>query len=147
MKEEQQALVGDIVKTAEKIFNAMKPHVPIELLTVDITLAQLRILLILYVDGPSKMSSLANQLDVVLSTVTGTIDNLVKKNLVTRETEESDRRVVICQLTPEGRELTSRLWLMGLHEIEKLLEALDIGQLEKVVEVVNILLENVKKNN
>jgi len=147
LKEEQQALVGDIVKTAENIFNAMKPHVPMELLTSDITLAQLRILLVLYVDGPSKMSSLASQLDVVLSTVTGTVDNLVKKNLVTRETEESDRRVVICQLTPDGKELTSRLWLTGMYEIEKLLEALDIEQLEKTAEVVNILLESAKNNN
>ena len=61
MKEEQQTLVGEIIKTAEKIFNAMKPHVPMELLTSDITLAQLRILLVLYVDGPSKMSSLAKR--------------------------------------------------------------------------------------
>jgi len=45
----------------------------------DMTVAQLRVLLLLQTEGQSRMSSIAGTLGIAVSTATGIIDNLVKK--------------------------------------------------------------------
>lgn len=146
MKEQQENLISEILKTSEQVFNIIKPQIPLEYLSSDITIAQLRVLIVLYTDGPSKMSSIAAQLEVALSSVTGIVDNLVKKNLAIRRADTQDRRVVFCCLTPEGKELLNSLWMMGRTEMKKLLDGLSEEDLEKSAEVARILLANAKIN-
>lgn len=147
MKEKQEFLVSEILKISEQVFNIIKPQIPLEYLSSDITIAQLRLMMVLYTDGPSRMSAIASQLEVALPSVTGIMDNLVKKKLALRRTDELDRRVVICCLTPEGEEMLNRLWMMGRNEMEKLLDGLDEKQLEKSAEVARFLLANVEANH
>jgi DNA-binding MarR family transcriptional regulator len=52
--------------------------------------------------GPAQVSEVAALLEVTLSAVTGMIDRLVKAELVTRERDEADRRVVWVRVTPDG---------------------------------------------
>jgi DNA-binding MarR family transcriptional regulator len=61
------------------------------------------IVLRLLLEGPLAMGELAGQLDLALSTVTGIIDRLVERKLVTRARAESDRRVIVVELTARGR--------------------------------------------
>ena len=147
MTDQRALLVDEILKTSEKLFNIIKPRIPLEYLSSDITIAQLRVMMVLYTDGPSKMSAIANQLEVALSSVTGIVDNLVKKDLVIRQADSLDRRLVICCLTSAGEELLNRLWMMGRTEMEKLLEGLSEEQLEKSVDVARILLANATTGN
>lgn len=147
MDGKRRLLVAEILKNSEAIFNIIKPHIPLECLSSDITIAQLRVMMIMYTDGPSKMSAIAGQLEVSLPSVTGIMDNLVKKNLATRETDESDRRVVICSLTADGEKLLGSLWTMGQGGMGKLLEGLGDEQLEKSAEVAGFLLDNIKKTS
>jgi DNA-binding MarR family transcriptional regulator len=138
-----EALVRHILKLAEDIFRAVRPIVPSEWLTSDLTVAQLRVLLVLYTEGSSRMSSIASFLGIAVSTATGIVDNLVRKGLVTRGTDPDDRRLVICTLSTQGQELVSRLWALGRFQIEKLLQGLSLEQLEKAKEVAEFLLLNV----
>ena len=81
---DSKTLVPQILKLSEDIFQAIKLSIPPEWLTSDMTVAQLRVLLLLHTEGPSRMSSIAATLGIAVSTATGIIDNLVKKELVTR---------------------------------------------------------------
>jgi DNA-binding MarR family transcriptional regulator len=108
------------------------------------TVAQLRILLLLHTDGPSRMSSIAAKLGIAVSTATGIIDNLVKKDLVGRGADPEDRRVVICFLSPPGRQIINSIWLQGQSQMEYLLNGLSREQLQKAKEVADFLLVNVK---
>jgi DNA-binding MarR family transcriptional regulator len=92
------------------------------------------------------MSAIASVLDVALSTATGIVDNLVKKELVVREADPNDRRLVICRLSPAGQELIGGLWRSGEFQMERLLNGLTLEQLKKAAEVAKILLENVSRN-
>jgi DNA-binding MarR family transcriptional regulator len=144
MKEESEKLVQRILKLSEDIYRAVRPVAPHDWLTSELTIAQLRVLLVLYSEGASRMGSIASSLGVAVSTATGVVDNMVRKGLVTRGNVPEDRRLVICALSSQGRETVNRLWATGRFQIEKLLQGLSIEQLKKAEEVAEFLLVNVK---
>lgn len=144
--QDNEILVQHILQLAEDIYRAIKPTVPPEWLNSDLTVAQLRVLLILYTEGANRMSAIASSIGIALSTATGIVDNLVKKGLVFRGADPEDRRLVICSLSPEGQATVNRMWTLGQFQIEKLLHGLPLEELKKADEVAEILLNNVISN-
>jgi DNA-binding MarR family transcriptional regulator len=67
-----------------------------------LTLAQYR-LLAMIADGAERASQLAGRLALTKPTVSATIDTLVERTLLTRETVDGDRRALRLQLTTQGR--------------------------------------------
>jgi DNA-binding MarR family transcriptional regulator len=144
---EHQILIRQILKTAEEIFQEVKPIIPSEWLTSDVTVAQLRVLLVLYAQGSSRMSSIASYIGIAISTATSIVENLVKKGLVVRSDVPEDRRLVICTLSPKGQKLINRLWMLGRVQIEKLLQGLTLDQLKKAAEVAGFILSSAQSNS
>jgi DNA-binding MarR family transcriptional regulator len=142
-----ERLVHQILQRAEDIYNMLSPGIPVEWFTSDLTVAQLRVLLVLQSTGSSRMSDIASVLDVALSTATGIVDKLVRKELVIRETDPQDRRLVICRLSPTGQEVMNRLWTSGQFQMESLLDGLNEEELEKASEVAEILFNNLINKN
>jgi DNA-binding MarR family transcriptional regulator len=142
--QDSKTLVNQILKLSADIFQTIGLSIPPEWLASDMTVAQLRVLLLLHTEGQSRMSSIAGNLGIAVSTATGIIDNLVKKKLVKRSAYIEDRRVVICALSPQGQEIINRMWAQGQLQMEKLLRGLSPEQLEKAKEVAEFLLVNVK---
>ena len=147
MGQSKEDLVQHILRLAEDIYNIMTPGIPPEWLSSDLTVAQLRVMLLLHTDGPSRMSHLASTIGIALSTATGIVDTLVKKEMVLRGTDPHDRRLVICQLSSRGQELTNGLWTMGQSQMKKLLDGLTPGQLREAKEVAEFLLANVSQED
>jgi DNA-binding MarR family transcriptional regulator len=144
-EQKRQQLIKEILLMATAIFESFGPIVPPEWLSSDLSVTQLRVLLILKTTGPSRMSNIAASLGVALPTATGIIDNLVGKNLVTRENTPQDRRIVICKLSAQGEELIGKLWEFAGLQIGKLLELLTLDQLQQAVGFVKILQDNAAK--
>jgi len=69
----------------------------------NLTLAQYR-LLAMIADGADRASEVAGRLALAKPTVSATIDTLVERGLLTRESSAADRRAVRLQLTPFGRD-------------------------------------------
>ncbi len=145
MKQGEQEMVKRIQKLSGDIFNAMPSDIPAEWLSLDLTLAQLRALLVLKAKGPSRMSAIAAVLGIALPTATGIVDNLVRKELAVRETDPQDRRLVICELSTRGQDLINRLWTSGEFGMEQLLEGLTSDQMEKAVDVAQMLFDNLSR--
>ena len=138
-------LVQEILNLSEDIYNAIPLDIPSEWLNSDLTVAQLRVLLVLQSQGPSRMGTVASIIGVTLPTATGVVDNLVRKELIVRENDPQDRRLVICRLAPAGHELINKLWTSGRFQMENLLDGLTPEQLEKAREVARMLLENITR--
>lgn len=68
----------------------------------DVTLAQCLVLLDIDETGQSTLGQLASHLRLDHSTLSRTVDGLVRKKLVTRLQDEDDRRVVRIGLTADG---------------------------------------------
>lgn len=79
-------------------------QVELAAVTVDLTLSQYRVLALL-AEGPEAASALAEKLAVSRPSVTGVIDGLASRQLVTRRHDEGDRRRIGLDLTSEGRRL------------------------------------------
>ena len=147
MSQNERDLVQNILDASEQIFSSIPVVIPQEWFSSDLTVAQLRILLYLQMNGSARMSAIASGLDITLPTATGIVDNLVKKDLVTRETNTQDRRLVICTLSATGRMFISRIWVHGQSQMERLLDGLTREQLEKCAEVAQILLDNARRQS
>jgi len=132
-----------ILKLAEDIFNAVPMTIPKEWISSDLTLAQLRVLLVLFTQGPSRMSAISSVLGIAMPTATGIMDKLVKKKYVVRESDPQDRRAVICRLSGQGRHIVSRIWLTAQFDLRKLLDGMTAEQLDKIGDAVGILFDNV----
>ena len=146
MKQNSKVIVHHILKLSNDIFRAIKFSMPPVWLTSDMTLAQLRVLLLLHTEGASRMSVIASSIGTTLSTVTGTVDILVKKEMVVRRDDPQDRRLVICDLSAKGQEMMSSMWTLGQQQLERLLDGLSIEELQKADEIAEILLRNVKSS-
>ena len=138
-----ETLIRHILELSDDIYRTIKLSVPTEWLTSDMTVAQLRVLLILHAEGPSQMSSIASFLGIAVSTATGIVDNLFRKGLATRGADPEDRRLVICMLSPQGQETINRMWILGQSQMKRLLQGLSVEQLKKASEVAEFLLANV----
>src|SRR6266852_5724237 len=76
---------------------------------IDLTLPQLRTLLILAEEGPLVIGQIAQRLGVGLSTGGHLVDRLVQANLAERAEDAEDRRRTLARLTPKGEDLYARL--------------------------------------
>ncbi len=147
MEKEKYRLIRHILNQSDKIYRNLNPTFSPEWLSSDITVAQLRVLLALNTTGPSRMTGIATILGVSLPTTSGVIDKMVKKGLIIRESDPSDRRLVICHLSDEGQGVINKLWAGGRFQMERLLSGLSIDQMKKAAEVTDFLLYNLSKGD
>lgn len=90
----------------------------------NLTLAQYR-LLAMIAGGAERASELAGQLALTKPTVSATIDTLVDRSFVTRETADDDRRAVRLQLTASGRDALAGADASMRVVLDDLIERLD----------------------
>jgi len=136
---DKDGLVDNILALADRLFRELLPTVPKDLLTLDITMPQTKILLILHVHGPRRMSDLANELDITLPAATSLIDRLVEKHYVIRETQPDDRRVVLCHLSDAGEQAIGRIWQSARRRSQELLQAMPVSKLELLAEALQAM--------
>ncbi len=128
-----------VLKQVEGVFRELLPMAHQELLDLDLTTPQLKVVLLLYLNGPARMSSLASSLGVTLATSTGIVDRLVEKDILTRENNKDDRRVVVCNLSAKGHELTDRLYSSARERARQLLQSLNPSQIKLIDDALKSL--------
>ena len=97
-----------------------------------LTIAQLRLLMVLRDEDGLPVGSLADRLGVNPSTITGHIDRLVRQALVRREEDAADRRIVRNYLTDDGRVVvTAMLQIAGTYLVN-ILKRLTDEQLDRL---------------
>ena len=140
VKQKRQENVEKILKLADKLFRKLFASVPHELLELDFTMPQLKIVFMLYIGGPMRMSDIATELGVTLATGTGLVDRLVENDMIARESQPDDRRVVLCRLSATGQKTVSRIWDSARKNSRTLLEKMDDATIEKFAGVLQTML-------
>jgi DNA-binding MarR family transcriptional regulator len=112
----------------------------------EISAPQMNLLLPLAEEGSMSSGQLAEAAGLTPATTTHMLDQLAAAGIVERERSESDRRVVVSQLTEQGRELLERRrnqMLIAWNESLKDLSADDLKiateALQRVTEFVDEL--------
>jgi DNA-binding MarR family transcriptional regulator len=138
-------MVESALKTAARLFRVTLPIVPRELLELDVTMTQLKILFLLFVDGPKRMSDLAADLGVTLATASGLADRLVERDFIVRESNPDDRRVVLCRLSASGEKAINRIWETAANRLRELLSTLDGGNLQVLTKILETMLASAER--
>jgi DNA-binding MarR family transcriptional regulator len=108
--------------------------------SAQVTMQQLRVMTILYHDGPTRVSDLAIRLSVSTPTITGILDRLVRQRLSFRMSDHRDRRVVLNNLTQDGRDLVERLLPAHGSQAEVALSRLSPDERAQLMESLHALL-------
>lgn len=136
----KEELIETILQLTDKAFRELLPMVPKEWLRLDLTMPQLKVMFLLFIGGPSRMSEIATALDVSLATATGVADRLVERGILLREGHPEDRRVVICRLSEKGERLISGLWQLSRERAAELMSSLPSSKLQLMTESLKALL-------
>lgn len=78
-------------------------------LDIEITPMQFGLCMLLKINGKLTMGELSNAIGVSMPTLTGIIDRLVKREIVIRDKDEKDRRVVLVSLSPTGEYVLEKM--------------------------------------
>jgi DNA-binding MarR family transcriptional regulator len=109
--------------------------------SADVSLVQFRALVLLERDGPLKPGTLAEQLAVSPSTVTGLCDRLVARNLVVRQSGSTSRREVVVDLSPTGKAFVDSAIAARRLEMARILERIPARQLQGMTKALNAIAE------
>jgi len=100
--------ISEIMQSLRHIFKAIHVYSQEVSQQFGITGPQLWTLKALSANGSLPLGQLSKMMYLHPSTITGVVDRLEKKGYVVRDRVHEDRRVVMVQLTPNGRKVIRR---------------------------------------
>ncbi|MET7463658.1 MarR family transcriptional regulator [Nonomuraea sp. NPDC005501] len=133
--DEREDLIRRITETQRGLGRAFARH-PSPLFSSNLTMRQLKVVMVLALHGSASGQELAHDLGVGLGTVTGIVDRLVAQGLVSRHEDPHDRRVRRVELTAEGTDLIGRIQDAGMQHYRRVMEHLDTGTLRTLDTIV-----------
>ena len=92
-----------------RAYQAASAHLAVRIKPFDLTPQQFATLAKLWEQGPLPQSRLGREVDTPRANIHIMIDRLRKRGLVTTERGETDRRVILVTLTPDGHALIENL--------------------------------------
>lgn len=110
-----------------KLENALKTN-------LDLSFAEISILVTLNQLGEQKMGELVQNVELPMSTATGVVDKLTTKGMVIRERKAEDKRIMLLKITDKGQGI--------LRQAALLLKSVNIGQVESSWEIKKESREN-----
>ena len=134
-------MVDRTLRFAEKVTRELLPLTPGNALMLEVTTSQLKVMFVIYLQGPLRIGLLARALNVSLPTMTVTVDRLVKRGILRRENDPDDRRAVYCHLSDYGQEILNQMWNSARERTRQMLTALTVPELEIVCKALEILLK------
>jgi DNA-binding MarR family transcriptional regulator len=138
---QKEELIESILQLSDKAFRELFPILPKQWLHLDLTMSQLKVVLLLFVSGPTRMSVIASELGVSMATASGVVERLVERGILLREGEAGDRRVVLCRLSDEGEMLIDNLWQLSRDQVGELMRMIAPSKLLLIVEMLQALLQ------
>jgi len=108
---------------------------------LGLTMTQLLVLFLLRTEAGLSAGALADRLNVTPSTLTRIMDRLVRNQLVRREDDRDDRRLVRHFLTSSGLQTVEELERTGRERRDRVFSLLSREQLERLVLALRDLTE------
>lgn len=99
---------------------------------LDLSMPQLKVLMILNYDKEVTVGQLASMMDTSLPNMTGILDRLEVQGFIERIASHEDRRVILVKLTEQSTQIFQRLIHSGFAKMSRVLNQLS-DQDQKVV--------------
>ncbi|MBA1336008.1 MAG: hypothetical protein HPY66_1827 [Firmicutes bacterium] len=102
----------EYMKNSNNIYDFIIDHLktffyPEDWLELDLNFSKTELMTLLVVErqGEVSMSRICDAMNMPMSTATGIVDRMVRKGLLQRERSETDRRMVVVNMTEKGKEI------------------------------------------
>jgi DNA-binding MarR family transcriptional regulator len=134
VNDEREDLIRRITETQRGLGRLFAQHHS-PLFTSNLTMRQLKVVMLLSARGSASGQELAAGLGVGLGTVTGLVDRLIAQGLVSRHEDPHDRRVRRVELTPAGAALVEDINNAGFQHLRRIISHLDTETLRMLEHV------------
>jgi DNA-binding MarR family transcriptional regulator len=125
MDNQLQTFIEEIQKLFPRIMRYLEAEASRELIGLEVTPSQMNALFALYGPTSLPMGELADQLGLTESAATRLVDRLINMNLVRRERDDQDRRVVRVRLSSYGKQLAELVYERRQGQFSRFAERLD----------------------
>ena len=105
----KQEIVEELIELQRKIDRDRRQYELDAWMSLNLGIGQLKTLFFISNRGATTTGKLATALKVTPTNITGIIDRLLEKNLITRTGDPDDRRVLVLRTTSKGDELVAEL--------------------------------------
>lgn len=139
MAETRQTLIAAAIKAQEQVTQSLLALAEPDWLALDLTLTQLKSLMVLTAVGSLPVHQLAEALRLGRPATSTLVEQLVRLDLVTRAEDPTDRRRTLVSLTPQGVAFISRLRQGKDDKMYALLGMLDDADLVALTRVLQTL--------
>jgi len=147
VERERELLVQQALQAQKQIFLAMQAAAEPAWLQLDLTMAQLKGLVLLAHDGPLTIGAMAQALGIGRPAASILVDRLVELGLVERAEDPVDRRRTFARLSPKGEELVALLRQGGRQRMREWLSRLAEDDLAALVRGSHALLAAAAANH
>lgn len=104
-----------------------------------LTAPQFGVLEVLAKSGPIPLKRISEELMVTGANITCVVDNLEKENFVKRVHSKEDRRVILAELTPEGKEKINSIMPEYIQNMSTQLNALSADEQKSLINLLDKL--------
>lgn len=134
-------------RSMSEMRNSLRQHIQVKIKehNLDITFELLEIIALLWRKDGINQQELADAAIKDKSSMTYLIDNLAKRDLVTRTEDENDRRNKLIFLTAEGRLLEKKLHPWVIEMYDKATVNVTVPEIEKAILLTRKMNESLKK--
>jgi MarR family transcriptional regulator, organic hydroperoxide resistance regulator len=137
MRGEQSGEFDAVIEKIVRAYDVMSKTInPLPMLKLDLTPAQIKVLMSFEAAGSYTMTALSKANTVTVSTMTSMVDRLVSFDLVRRCYDEHDRRRVLVCLTDEGRKAVTHIMNIRRRELERFLSGLSASEIDEFVDSI-----------
>lgn len=133
--------IDEVMQNLRRIVKALQEYSSSVEKQFGLTGPQLWALWELHRRGPLSLKGLSGRMHLDPSTVTGVVDRLARRGLVSREPDPSDRRRVILSLTPEGQATVKAAPHPAQGQLIHALRVMSAAQVEQLSQNLRLLVE------
>ena len=143
----QQSSPLDLSERLAEAVEALLAHVHASMLAEwrehELTVLQAWILETLLQTGSARVTALAANMGHSVSATSSLVDRLVEKGMIDRRPAPNDRRVVVCELTPLGRNVAGRNSFRTHETLQRIAQQANEEQLAAIVEGLEELVRQI----
>lgn len=126
--------------TVTRILNAYneisKSINPAQLVKVDLTSSQIKVLMSFAEKESFAMTELSNAHSVSVSTMTSMVDRLIQNGLLKRDKDDTDRRIVRVCLAAEGKKMVRHLMSIRKKALEEFMLELNDSEIKQFLQSI-----------
>lgn len=138
----------DYLKLTTVLFRAMQSVENVikkDVLSYNLNTSEFGTMELLYNRGKQPMQSIASRMLMANSSMTYVMDKLEQRQMIYRSPGEEDKRVIMVDLTEQGRTFFAGIFQHHVETLGSMFEILDEDELPKMIELLKKVGYNAKR--